>query len=251
MSTERTAVISDRLRDAYRTTGLWGESEAPRPLPEGVERGSDAHLAYLTLVYTISGGREPVQLWEAARTAYAARPDLFDPQFLAYIKPQEIEQSLHELMLTRKRKSEATVWQRIGQALIMRAGGSVGQLLANHAYQAATLRRMLADNKATFPVLSGPQTAPRWLYGLANAGQQPLEGAGQLPVPVSPDVARAMEALQVTGQHVSAEIFDALSALGRRGCKQRPPGEPLCPVRRPCPVSEFCQYGGDERILSA
>ena len=244
MSTEeRRAAIKQTLLAAYRQEGLWGESEPARPLPAGVDRGSDPHLAFLTLVYTISGGRDPVPLWQAARATYEDDPSLFDPQFLAYCKPKEIEARLQAHGLTQKRKTEATVWQRIGKALVMRGGGAVAALLAKHDHDARRLRAMLAENKATFPVLSGPQTAPRWLYGLAACGDQPLTGASELPVPVSADGERALASLQVAGTKVSAAIFAPLAALGRRGCRQRQADQPRCPVAPACPVAGFCRYG--------
>jgi hypothetical protein len=186
-------------------------------LPEGLLRGSDEHLAYLTLAYTLSGGREPESFWQAARRTYQAEPELFDPRFLAYADPAALGPRLARQGLARKLPSEATVWQRIGQALVMRAGGSVSKLLADHDYDAAKLRAMLGRSKSTFPVLSGPQTAPRWLYGLATVAERPIQGAGELPVPLSPLVARALRRLNVTAESVPAALFERLAAWERQG----------------------------------
>lgn len=250
MSTDRLLAIRDRLRAAYRGPGLWGETNPAWPLTADLKRGHDPHLAYLTLVYTISGGRAPVQLWTAARKTLAANPTLFDPAFLAYADPKTLVAPLRAHGLTQKPKSEATVWQRIGQALVMRAGGSVQRLLTAHEHDARQLLTMLKRSKTTFPVLSGPQTAPRWLYGLVSNGQQSLAHAGALPVPVSAAAGRALEALSVSANRVSAAIFDPLDALGRRGCRQRRPQQPLCPVAAHCPVAQYCRYApdGEERL---
>jgi hypothetical protein len=187
-----------------------------RPLPPGLTRGSDPHLAYLTLAYTLSGGREPEPFWEAARRTYEDDAELFEPRFLAYAEPAKLVPRLRKHGLARKLPSEATIWQRIGQALVMRAGGSVSKLLADHDYDAGQLMAMLARSKTTFPVLSGPQTAPRWLYGLSSAGEQPIRGAADLPVPVSPAVARALGRLNVMADTVPAELFGPLEARGRQ-----------------------------------
>lgn len=243
MKNERITAVRQRLLTAYRESGLWGVTQPDWPLPDTFQRGEDAHLAWLTLVYTISGGRNPAQLWPAARTAYAARPDLFDPQVLAYARPDTLAAPLREYRLTQKAKSQATVWQRIGQALVMRAAGSVSQLLADYDFSAPKLWQMLQSNKTTFPVLSGPQTGPRWLYGLALAGGQPLAGADRLPVPPSPAGQTAMAALEISGRQVSAEIFAPLDLLGRRGCGQRKPQQERCPAAEGCPVAGFCVYG--------
>lgn len=175
---------------------------------------SDSHLAYLTLVYTISGGRDPDQLWPAAFATYTADPQLFDPQYLAWAKPAALLPSLRAHGLSRK-KSEATVWQRVGQALVMRAGGSVQKLLADHDYDAYKLMAMLAKSKTIFPILSGPQTAPRWLYGLATLGEQPISHAADLPVPVSPAVTRALTSLNLEADVVPADLFEELDGIGR------------------------------------
>ena len=79
--------IRDRLLQAYNQDGLWGVINPVWELPQNIERGSDEHLSFLTLVYTISGGREPVQLWKAARQTFVEDAELFNPQFLAYAKP--------------------------------------------------------------------------------------------------------------------------------------------------------------------
>lgn len=234
--------VRHALLAAYRDAGLWGESQPEMALPDGVTRGSDTHLAFLTLTTAVSGGRDPAQLWTAARHTCAVDVELFRPDYLAYVQPRAIQERLQAHGLVRKR-SNATVWQRIGQALVMRAGGSVSRLLADHDHDADRLLTMLADNKATFPVLSGPQTASRWLYILATAGAQPISGADRLPVPVSPAAARALQSLEVAADAVSAAVFAPLTALGTYGCAQRQADQPACPVATACPVAAFCQYG--------
>ncbi|MFQ5435662.1 MAG: hypothetical protein ACE5FD_12365, partial [Anaerolineae bacterium] len=117
MTTDQRQEMRSRLLAAYQSTGLWGETNPARPLPDGFERGSDPHLAYLTLVTTLSGGRSPTQLWIAARQTAVSDPDLFNPHFLAYAKPQDLIDRLQAHRLTQKPKSEATTWQRIGQLL--------------------------------------------------------------------------------------------------------------------------------------
>lgn len=239
---EELAAIRAILLEAAKNGELWGTAVSINNIPPGLDQGSDQHLAYLTLVYAISGGRAPGQLWQAAQALVQEAPNLFDPNYLAYEKPKTIEPLLKQAAVIRK-KSEATVWQRIGQALVMRAQGSVQKLLADHDNEAEKLMAMLAANKTTFPVLSGEQTAPRWLWGLANEGGQSIEGAAQLPVSVSPAAARALASLEIEAERVSAEIFAALDALGRHGCRQRPDEKLRCPVAAECPVSSYCQFG--------
>jgi len=243
MNAKQLQELRDRLLKAYTETGMWGITNPAWTLPEGVERGSDVHLAFLTLVYTISGGREPVQLWDAARHTFAEDAELFDPMFLAYAKPATLINRLHLHGLTKKKTSEATTWQRIGQALLMRAGGSVQALLAKHEYNAKKLMAMLAKSKTTFPVLSGKQTAPRWLYGLTAVGLQPLIHVEKLPIPVSPQAKRALHALSIKTDKISALAFDALDALGRYGCSQHKQSHTICSAAHSCPVAMFCRYG--------
>jgi len=243
MNREQRAEIRDRLVAAYAESGLWGGTDPAWPLPGGVARGSDEHLAYLTLVYAISGGREPQALWAAARQTFADDAQLFAPHFLAHAKPAALVPRLQIHGLCQKPTSDATVWQRIGQALVMRAGGSVRQLLADHEDDALQLLAMLAHSKTTFPVLSGTQTAPRWLNGITAVAQYPLQNSDQLTVPVSPAAARALDALALSAGKVSAAVFDAVDALGRYGCAQRQPAQPICPAAPSCPVADFCQFG--------
>lgn len=243
MNREQRAEIRDRLAAAYADGGLWGVTNLAWPLPEGMARGTDEHLAYLTLVYAISGGREPLALWAAARQTFAADAELFEPHFLAHAKPAALVPRLQLHGLSQKPTSDATVWQRIGQALVMRAGGSVAKLLADHEADALKLLAMLAHSKTTFPVLSGAQTAPRWLNGVTAVAHYPLQNSDQLTVPVSPAAARALAALSLSAGKVSAAVFDAVDALGRYGCAQRQPTQTVCPAAPGCPVADFCQYG--------
>ena len=241
-SPEALAAIRAKLLAAEDGCGLWETAVPASILPSGMTRGEDSHLAYLTLVYAISGGREPTLLWQSARQLVQDVPDLFDPSSLAYSKPTAIEPLLVQAGIIQKRR-DATVWQRIGQALMMRAGGSVPNLLANYDYDAKQILAMLQTNKSTFPVLSGEQTAPRWLWGLVQAGGQSLEGAARLPVPASPAVARALGSLEIVAEHVSAEVFTVLDALGRYGCRQHRATDPRCPAAAECPVAAYCQFG--------
>lgn len=154
MNRKQRQEIRERLLAAYADGGLWGATNPAWSLPEGITRSTDEHLAYLTLVYAISGGREPQALWEAARQTFATDAELFAPQFLAYAKPTQLVSRLQQYGLIQKPTSDATVWQRTGQALVMRAGGSVIKLLADHENDALRVLAMLAENKATFPLLS-------------------------------------------------------------------------------------------------
>lgn len=242
MSNERLAALRAALLAAYNEGRLWGNSRPQFELPAGVERGSDNHLVFLTLVYAISGGREPESLWTAARAAYTAEPALFDPKTLAYAQPQAFVGPLKKHGISQKGKTDGVTWHRIGKAIMMRGQGSVQKILAHHAFDARALWEMLQENKATFPVLSGPQTGPRWLWGLATAGEQPLEHADRLPVPVSAAVERALDSLQLDFTVVSAEVWEAAVALGQRGCVQRKKSQPVCPVAAECPVMVFCRY---------
>jgi hypothetical protein len=63
------AIASARLPDDY--------TDPAAALPDNLTRGDENHLAFLTLAYTLSGGREPESFWSAARLTYAADPELF------------------------------------------------------------------------------------------------------------------------------------------------------------------------------
>lgn len=242
MSDERLQAIRTTLLATYEAGLLWDNQRPQFLLPEGVGRGSEAHLIFLTLVYAISGGREPEQLWAAARAAYAAEPSLFTPHTLAYAQPQAFVEPLKQYSVVQKGKTEGVAWHKIGKALVMRGQGSVRPILEKYEFEARALLEMLQENKTTFPLLSGEQSGPRWLWGLATAGEQPLQDAARLPVPPSAAVARALEALQLEFAVVSAEIWEAADTLGRRGCVQRKPSQRVCPVAKACPVVAFCRY---------
>ena len=244
MTTHRTAAeIGTALLKAYEEDGLWEEKRPYWALPVGLTRGSDPHLAYLTLVFAISGGRDPIALWSAAQQAFVADPELFDPHFLAYVPPARIRLKGHGL--TQKSRSEAITWQRIGQALVMRAQGSVRTLLQTYGFNGRRLLTMLTQNKATFPVLSGSQTAPRWLYGLATAGLQPIKDIATVPTPLSASMKQTLLALKIEADNISAQSFEPLNALSRRGCRQRRPAQMVCPAVKGCPVAQFCIYSGE------
>jgi hypothetical protein len=248
MPTDRTRnlAIRDALLAAYEGDGVFGEGrEVVGKMPASLTPASDEHLAYLTLVLTISGGRDAVELWEAARQTFEADPELFDPRFLAYVKkPQDLLPRLKPL--TRKR-GDATTWQRTGKAIVMRGQGSVKAILEKHEWDAEQLLTMLAENKATFPVWSGEQTAPRWVWVMENAGIQPLTNTHHLQVPLSNTGQQTLSNLNINGEKVSAQMFAPLEALGMRGCRQKEDDHPLCPVANQCPVATFCQFGTTQK----
>lgn len=122
--------LQNKLSTTFYSKGIWGTTDYAHELPAGMERGSDIHLAYLTLVYTVSGGQDPESVWHAAKQTFEHDPELFDPKYLAYIKPKEILDRLNVYGMLYKATPEATVWQRIGQGMVMRAKGSVQALLA-------------------------------------------------------------------------------------------------------------------------
>ena len=69
------------------------------------------------------------------------------------------------------------------------------------------------DFAACFPLYfpyTGQQTAPRWLYGLATVGAQPIRGAADLLTPVSPTVKRSLKRLNIAADHVPAALFGPL-----------------------------------------
>lgn len=233
--------IGQALYNAYTQKGLWGETNPAHPLPGGVYRGDDAHLTYLTLVYAVSGGRDPVPLWAAARTTFDQYPQLFDTTRLAYANPRTLYPVLRGNGIIR-RQSEATVWQKTGQALMMRGRGQLSAILAECNYDALELWEMLQQSKTTFPVLSGPQTGPRWLAGLAAEGAQPLANIKQLTLDVSAAGGEAMVNLGLAGTQVSATMWNALHALGSKGCRQRKAPASDCPTAETCPVEQWCQW---------
>ena len=241
MDTERRTHIRHALQTAYAQEGLWGESQPPHLLPEGVERGDETHLVFLTLVYTMSGGRDPIPLWTAARQALPQFPHLFDPQHLARANPRTLQEPLRQTGLTAK-ASEATVWHKIGKALVMRGRGSVSAILAQAEYDALAVWEMLQQSKTTFPVLSGEQTAPRWLAGLVAHGGQSLANLGKLALPASAAGQGALANLGIEGELVSAVMWDAVHALGRLGCRQQQ-GTNGCPLAPECPIASFCRWG--------
>ncbi|MDH5507659.1 MAG: hypothetical protein OEZ02_10595 [Anaerolineae bacterium] len=239
---EKIAQIRQIISPAYVGSGIFGLRDPARPLPPGLQRGEDSHLAYLTLVYAISWGREPQQLWQSAAQTHASDPEIFNLKFLAYANPKDLITRLSTFKLIKKIKTDATVWQRTGQAVVMRASGSLSTLLVDHNYDAAALQTMLQKNKATFPVLSGKQTAPRWLHGLATAGAQPIIGSANMPVPPSPAAQKAMQSLHLNGSTLPADLFAPLDQLGAIGCKPNQRGTSTCKAHLQCPVSIHCQF---------
>lgn len=239
-------MISEQIRQLllppFAAGTLFDSSESASTVPTTLgERGSDAHLAYLTLGYTISSGRSDSGYWQTLANAAEVDAELFDPRFLAYVNPKKIQPRLRATRITSK-PSLATVWQRIGQALVMRAKGSVQTLLTDHDYDAIKLMAMLADSKTTFPMLSGEQTAPRWLAGLAREGAQPLSGVQMLQIAAVRTAMLAMDGLQMTGETLPADLFDPLTQLGAVGCKQHVDSVARCPVAADCPIAQLCRF---------
>jgi hypothetical protein len=200
---EKGRMVAAILYNSFSTTGILGRTEMPEDLtPRGVERGSLAHILFLTLTVSIDYQRDAVALWRSSRQSFedTATRYLFDPQSLHEASPRQITADMQIHKLSKKPKKDAHIWRTVGVTFFKKWDGDPRNFLQSCNWDSlAILERLKNDNHAynkrlvsDYPYLRGPKIGPLWLRMLRdNAGIEQLKNLDKVPIPVDIHVARA------------------------------------------------------------
>lgn len=107
---------------------------------------------------------------------------LFKSSEVAYKQSKEVGFELTQLHLGGA-KQDGRVWWSVCRGIQGRYKGSIAGLLEANHYDTEQLYSYFQENKATFPVLSGPVISVRWLDLVSRFGGKPLTNWESLEVP--------------------------------------------------------------------
>ena len=212
--------VAELLYNAFSTTGILGRTDMPEDLaPREVEKGSLAHILFLTLTVSIDYQRDAVALWRSSRQTFedTATRYLLDPKSLHDASPRQITTDMQIHKLSKKPKKDAHIWRTVGVTFFKKWGGDPRNFLQSCNWDSlAILERLKEDthiyNKRSvtdYPYLRGPKIGPLWLRMLRdNAGIEQLKALDKVPIPVDIHVARATLATGVIRGNVKAQLYD-------------------------------------------
>jgi hypothetical protein len=255
------------LYSAYVEGRIFGGSApAERELPEGVERGDNLHLHFLTLTGAINYHRDEAQLWAAARETIADSDThyVFVPHTVAQINLDKLKADLQKHELSKKPQKDADIWRRICTTLVEHFEGDMANLLGEADYNVDDALSTIRSSKYDFPYLGGNKLGSLWAHMLADSWQgHELTGLDEIPIYTDRDVVRGTVAIGAVrgpwkGSYDELEegvvevwneacegrdfypmqFYNPLGMLGERGCLEVE--EFPCDKRTDCPVFIFC-----------
>lgn len=259
--------IGTLLYNTYQDRGVLDAPPPPeRPQPDGLTRGSEDHLHWLTLTMALSHHRSAAELWDAARATYED-PDtryLFAPHAVAQLRPEKLSHDLARHDLARNPEKDAATWRRICTTLVADFDGSMATLLERAGYDAPAIVATIRSSKHDIPYLGGAKTGSLWLHLLEDAWYgHPIDGLQEMPIYTNRDVvagtiaagvirgpfsgpyreleqavAEVWTAACAGTDHYPMQFYRALAALGHDGCRQV--AEFPCERRTDCPIMIFC-----------
>lgn len=245
---------------------MTGGPPPERVVPNGMTRGDNEHLHFLTLTGAINYHRDEYQLWDAARKTYedAGTRYLFSPHAVAQLRLEKVQDDLQAHKLSNKPQKDADIWHRICETLVRSFEGDIETLLAGADYDVTEALKTIRSSKHDFPYLGGTKIGSLWADLLADTWQgHDLTGLKDVPLYLDRDVVAASvtlsvvkgpfegprdaleEAVQQAWAEGCAEIdfypmqfYRPLTNLGEQGCQLV--NEFPCEKRTDCPVFIFC-----------
>ena len=266
---ERARRVADLLLRAWQDEGVFGRREMPEDaLPVRVERGSEAHLRFITLTVAIDYMRDADALWLSGRQTLAdpATAWLYEPEAVAAAGIGAVIDAMQVHGLSKKPTQDAQTWQSVSTTLARHFLGEVGVLLRRARFDAPGLLALLRDRTLVpgFPFLRGPKIGPLWIRMLHDNCAVALERLERIPLPVDIHTAAATlqlacvraepysgdfaplreaiqrvwrQALEGTG-HYPLQLDEPLWHLSRAGCRVTRTWP--CEFQAQCPVGALC-----------
>lgn len=181
------------FKDYSNKKGVFKEFQFPPEylLPNGMKKGSEEHLLFLTLTVSLDYMRDAEKLWKQSRDAW------LDPKKRWIFNPEElIQNGLKELIVLfkeindqRPNKDSEKIWFPLCKTLL-KFDGNVHQLLDYFKFDAIDISDYLHKHKQDFPYLSGYKIKPLWLRMLNDTAGIKLKRIEEIPIPIDVHTAR-------------------------------------------------------------
>lgn len=225
VDTTRGSEVADVLTKAFKDKGIFGRTVMPEDLlPGGVDRGSVAHILFITLTVAIDYLRDAPALWNSSCDSFADPNTrfLFEPRLLHQSSTSAITAAMQKHRLSRKHNKDAHIWQTVGDTFHKKWAGDPANFLLNCGWDGPRILQRLRDDvhmrnglpENDFPSLRGEKIGPLWLRMLRdNVGLSRLCNLDKVPIPVDVHVARATFATGVVRGTTQASLRKAFECV--------------------------------------
>ncbi|MDD3626531.1 MAG: hypothetical protein PHV06_04360 [bacterium] len=212
---DRGILVIKTLQDAYNENRLFTYKRFIEDIyPEGLERGSNAHLIYVSMVCSISYLRKEEQLWTLARDAYEDEEgrDLFIPakvlqssldvlernlrQFGLLLSPTAIKDwELNNPKVASRRilqSSDFEIWVNMAETLNS-FDSDIEKLLSHYDFDADKIIDDFVNGKYSncFPEYQKERKVILWLIALRRFSKYEIKNLDKVPMPISMHTIRA------------------------------------------------------------
>lgn len=262
---EKARQVAQTLYAAFAPggAGIFGEHSMPEDLlPDGMTPGSGEHLNFLTLTISLDYMRDAMELWRAARGAWAdtATSYLFDPATVAQTPIDKLKADLVNTGIALRPNRDGNAWATICATLSRKWTGDIKTFLADCGFDGPTILARLhrdgvwSDSGWTpdFPLLRGPKIGPLWVRTLRDNALLELSGLEDVPIPVDVHVMRAtLCSGAIRGRYAGSQepLKKAVRELWRAATNglQHPDGKSMIPLDIDEPLWTLSRLGCSQR----
>lgn len=210
-------------------------------MPEGMKKGLDEHLLFITLTVSIDYMRDAEKLWKQSRNAWLNIIDrwIFDPRKVIENSQEELIEFFKKIKDRRPTK-DGKIWFTICKKLI-KFDGSVLKLLESLEFDAILVDEYLDENKKDFPYLNGYKIKPLWLRMINDTAGIRLTRIEEIPIPIDVHTAR-MTLKLVFNEDFDGRITPQLRERTQDAWKLILKGTPIYPLQMDQPLWLIGKY---------
>lgn len=194
LNLKRSRKIANKILEDYNEKkGVFKEFQFPPEyiLPEGMKRGSEDQLIYITLTAALDFIRDATQLWKQSHDAKTSEEYgwIFNTKEVVSRGQESIIQALTEIK-DRRPKKDGGIWFTICKKLIDDFDGRVYELLKSLDLDAVKISHYLSENAIDFPYLAGRKIRLFWLRMVNDTAGINLRNMEELSLPIDVHTAR-------------------------------------------------------------
>lgn len=194
---DKASKISDILLEAYKEKGIFGHvlGEIPELLcPKEIEKGSNEHLIYITLLVSLDYIRDANTLWNSGLKAFnnTNLRWIFNINEIKNSSFEKLAKILISCKIALRPKKDVKIWKSISDSLVELFEGRLDNFIANECQNDAVLLfySVKYRYKKFFPNLSGDKILPLWIRCLNDFCGINLKNLDKIMIPIDIHVAR-------------------------------------------------------------
>jgi len=272
-NSKRASEISEILINAYKKDGIFGHRVGEFPdllCPKEIEKGSNEHLIYVSLLVSLDYMRNANILWEAGLKAYnnINTKWIFNLLEIKNHTKEDLSKVLFENKISLKPIRDFNIWKTITESINSLMNGSLSNFIINDCQSDAILifYNIKYRYRKFFPNLSGDKILPLWIRILKDFCGLNLKNLDKILIPVDIHIARTTfytgcltsdhnvtlsidnikyeidkvweEAVSLKNDTIKLDMDEPLWILGRYGCTKL--SNSHCPKYDDCLVKSYC-----------